>query len=111
MSSRSRNGLARLSGSVVWKKTLPAGYSSPIVSNGHIFVTAVENDKLFTLALDLKTGDEKWRRESPRDRKEKLDKRNGPASPTAAADGKNWTELPLDEQDAYYDQAKGEGAT
>jgi MazG family protein len=24
----------------------------------------------------------------------------------AAADGKNWTELPLDEQDAYYDKAK-----
>ena len=24
----------------------------------------------------------------------------------AAADSKNWTELPLDEQDAYYDQAK-----
>ena len=74
---------------VIWKKTLPAGYSSPIVSAGHIFVTAVENDKLFTIALDLKSGDEKWRRESPRDRKEKLDKRNGPASPTAAADGTN----------------------
>lgn len=24
----------------------------------------------------------------------------------AAADSKNWTELPLDEQDAYYDKAK-----
>jgi len=30
------------------------------------------------------------------------------AEALAAADGKNWTELPLDEQDAYYDQAKGE---
>jgi MazG family protein len=28
------------------------------------------------------------------------------AEALAAADGKNWTELPLDEQDAYYDQAK-----
>jgi MazG family protein len=28
------------------------------------------------------------------------------AAGLAAADGKNWTELPLDEQDAYYDQAK-----
>lgn len=28
------------------------------------------------------------------------------AAELAAADGKNWTELPLDEQDAYYDQAK-----
>ena len=74
---------------VVWKKALPAGYSSPIVSGGHIFVTAVENEKLLTIALDLATGNEKWRREAPRDRAEKLDRRNGPASPTAAADGKN----------------------
>jgi MazG family protein len=28
------------------------------------------------------------------------------AEALAAADGKNWTELPLDEQDAYYDTAK-----
>jgi MazG family protein len=28
------------------------------------------------------------------------------AEALAAADGKNWAELPLDEQDAYYDQAK-----
>jgi outer membrane protein assembly factor BamB len=74
---------------VVWKTTLPAGYSSPIISAGLIFVTAVENDKLFTIALDLKTGTEKWRRESPRTRKEKLDRRNGPASPSAVADGRN----------------------
>ena len=74
---------------VVWKKALAPGYSSPIVSASHIFVTATENEKLFTIALDLATGDEKWRRESPRDRKEKLDKRNGPASPTAVADGTN----------------------
>jgi outer membrane protein assembly factor BamB len=74
---------------VVWKTTLPAGYSSPIVSAGHIFVTAVEDEKLFTIALDLASGKEKWRRESPRDRRETLDRRNGPASPTAVADGTN----------------------
>jgi XTP/dITP diphosphohydrolase/tetrapyrrole methylase family protein/MazG family protein/ATP diphosphatase len=28
------------------------------------------------------------------------------AEALAAEDGKNWTELPLDEQDAYYDKAK-----
>jgi len=74
---------------VIWKTALPAGYSSPIVSAGRIFVTATEDEKLFTIALDLASGRELWRRESPRDRKEKLDKRNGPASPTAAADGRN----------------------
>jgi outer membrane protein assembly factor BamB len=74
---------------VVWKKTLPPGYSSPIISAGHLFVTASENEKLFTIALDPKTGEEKWRRESPRARKEKLDRRNGPASPSAVADGES----------------------
>jgi outer membrane protein assembly factor BamB len=74
---------------VVWKTPLPPGYSSPVVSGDRIFVTAFEGDKLLTIALDRATGRELWRRESPRDRKEKLDRRNGPASPTPAADGKN----------------------
>jgi hypothetical protein len=29
------------------------------------------------------------------------------AAALAQADGKDWTALPLDEQDAYYDTAKG----
>jgi MazG family protein len=32
------------------------------------------------------------------------------AEAIAAADGKDWTTLPLDEQDAYYDQAKEQGS-
>ena len=74
---------------VLWKSALPPGYSSPIVSGDRIFVTAFEGDKLLTIALDRATGREQWRRESPRERREKLDRRNGPASPTPAADGKN----------------------
>ena len=74
---------------VVWKTPLPPGYSSPVVSGDRIFVTAFEGDKLLTIALDRKSGKEQWRRESPRDRREKLDSRNGPASPTPVADGKN----------------------
>ena len=74
---------------VVWKVALPPGYSSPAVSADRVFVTAYEGDKLLTIALDLATGKEIWRRESPRDRADKIDKRNGPASPTPVADGKN----------------------
>ena len=74
---------------VVWKTALPPGYSSPVVSGDRIFVTAFEGEKLLTIALDRATGKERWRRESPRDRREKLDPRNGPASPTPVADGKN----------------------
>jgi outer membrane protein assembly factor BamB len=74
---------------VVWKTALPPGYSSPVVSGNLVFVTAHDSDRLLTIALDRSTGKEAWRRESPRDRQEKLDKRNGPASPTPAADGRN----------------------
>lgn len=74
---------------VIWKTALPPGHSSPVVSGDKIFVTACEGDTLFTIALDRKTGTIVWKRESPRDRQEKLDKRNSPASPTPVADGRN----------------------
>ncbi len=74
---------------VLWKTALPPGYSSPAVSGDRIFVTGYEGDKLLTIALDRSNGKELWRRESPRDRQEKIDKRNGPASPTPVADGQN----------------------
>jgi outer membrane protein assembly factor BamB len=74
---------------VVWKTALPPGYSSPVVSGDSVFVTAFEGEKLLTIALDRASGQERWRRESPRARTEKLDRRNGPASPTPVADGQN----------------------
>lgn len=74
---------------VAWKVALPPGYSSPVVSGDRIFVTAFEGEKLLTIALDRASGREVWRRVSPRDRQEKLDRRNGAASPTPVADGTN----------------------
>ena len=76
---------------VVWKTALPPGYSSPVLSGDRIFLTAYEDDKLLTLALDRATGKVLWRREAPRSRLEPLDRRNGPASPSAVADGKTVT--------------------
>ena len=74
---------------VAWKTPLPQGHSSPIVSAGRIFLTAAEDGKLYTLCLDSTTGRVLWKRECPRTRREELDKRNHPASPTPVADGKN----------------------
>jgi len=74
---------------VVWKTALPPGHSSPVISGDHIFLTAFEGDKLFTFALDRGSGNILWRRESPRDRHEKLDTQNSPSSPTPAADGRS----------------------
>jgi outer membrane protein assembly factor BamB len=73
---------------VVFKVPLPPGYSSPVLSGDRIFLTAYEGETLLTLALDRATGKLLWRREAPRSRLEPLDRRNGPASPSAVADEK-----------------------
>jgi outer membrane protein assembly factor BamB len=74
---------------VIWKTELPAGHSSPILSAKRIFLTAFEGDLLFTYGLDRETGEVLWRREAPRDREERIDPRNSPASPSPATDGEN----------------------
>ena len=73
----------------LWKVPLPPGHSSPIVVGDHIYLTAFEGDRLLTVALDRRSGQTLWRRESPRPRKEIYDKRNSPASPTPASNGKS----------------------
>jgi outer membrane protein assembly factor BamB len=73
---------------VVWKTTLPQGFSSPVIHGNRIFLTAYRDDRLLTLALDKTSGKVLWEREAPRDRKEKLDPRNHPAAASAATDGR-----------------------
>ncbi len=74
---------------VVWKVDLPAGKSSPVLTDDRIFLTGQEGDNLLTLALDRATGRILWRREITRDRAEQLHKLNSPASSTPATDGTN----------------------
>lgn len=73
---------------LIWKTRLPPGHSSPILSRDRIFLTAVEKDKLYLIAMDRRTGRIVWRRESPRVRTEPLHSLNNPASATPVADGK-----------------------
>jgi outer membrane protein assembly factor BamB len=72
-----------------WRVALPPGHSSPILVGDRIFLTAYEGEKLLTFSLDRATGKILWRREAPKARSEKIDKRNSPASPSPATDGKN----------------------
>ena len=74
---------------LLWKTPLPPGHSSPVITSTKIFVTAVENEKLYTLALERETGEILWRREAPRPRHSELQENNNPASPTPASDGEN----------------------
>lgn len=72
-----------------WRVALPPGHSSPILVGDRIFLTAYEGEKLLTFSLDRATGKILWRREAPRTRVSSIDKRNSPASPSPATDGKN----------------------
>jgi len=72
---------------VAWKTPLPAGHSSPVLHGDRIYLTGVENKKLFTLALDRKTGKEIWRTEAPHKGLEKVHKIGNQAQATIATDG------------------------
>ncbi len=96
---RGPNGAGKASGSVVaapsleenlvWKIPVPVGHSSPVVVGDRIYLTAVEDEKLFTLAIDRETGRILWRREAPRPRRSQFVEQNNPASSTPASDGEN----------------------
>ncbi len=74
---------------LVWKTAVPFARSSPVVTADRVFLTASEDDKLITLALDRKTGKILWRREVVRARHMPIYRANDPASPSPVSDGKN----------------------
>lgn len=74
---------------VLWKAPIPPGHSSPVLSRDRVFATGLDGEALVTIALDRATGRELWRREAPRPRTLRVDKRNHPASPTPVTDGTN----------------------
>ena len=71
---------------VIWAVSVPSGHSSPVLDGERIFLTAVEEGQLWTLCLERGNGQVLWRRQAPRQRHEKLDSRNNPASPSPALD-------------------------
>lgn len=58
-----------------------------MIAGHRIFLTAVENQRLVTLALDRGTGALAWRREAPAVPMENVHQTNTPAAPTPVADG------------------------
>jgi hypothetical protein len=60
-----------------------------VIAAGHIYLTAVEHDRLYTLCLETGSGRVLWKQEAPRSRQEKLHALNSPVSPTPATDGDN----------------------
>jgi len=71
---------------VAWKIAIPFGQSSPIVVGTRLYVTGSDGERLITVCIDTRTGQELWRREVKRERVTDVYKANDPASPTPAAD-------------------------
>src|SRR5687768_5323240 len=71
----------------LWKVAVPPGHSSPVLWNDHVFLTAVEGGRLWTIALRTRDGRERWRRAAPVETLEKVHAFSSPAAPTPATDG------------------------
>ncbi len=74
---------------VLWATAVPAGKSSPVLTENRVFLTAHEQGELLTLAIDRVTGDVLWRRVAPSRRLETMNRLNDEASPTPVTDGTN----------------------
>ena len=69
-----------------WRVPIPQGLSSPVLSESQIFLTAVGEGELMTIALDKKSGKELWRRFAPVKATEKVHRAASQASPTVLVD-------------------------
>jgi outer membrane protein assembly factor BamB len=72
---------------LVWRTPVRPGKSSPILTRRHVFLTALENGKLFTQCIDRETGKLLWERSVDRGRVEPAHKLNHPAAITPVTDG------------------------
>ena len=93
---RSDGGVARAAGRLpekfdasVWKTELGSGHSTPVISNGKVFLTCYASNELATVALEEKTGRLLWKKASPATQIESVHRVGSPAAATPACDGRN----------------------
>lgn len=71
---------------VVWQRDFPEGHSSPVLTASRVYLTGVEDERLFTYAVDRASGATLWRREAPRPRRTQFHAKNHAAAASAAVD-------------------------
>jgi outer membrane protein assembly factor BamB len=78
---------------LLWQTPVPRGFSSPVLTEDRIFLTAYEGEKgnevLLTICINRADGKVLWRREAPRPRQEPYNPIHGPASTSPVTDGEN----------------------
>ena len=72
-----------------WSAEVPFGRSSPAVASDRLFLTAVEGDRLATMAFDRSNGQLIWKRSFERPRTESMYPDTDSATPSPATDGEN----------------------
>ena len=74
---------------LAWRTPVRPGKSSPVLTKTHIFLTAFQDEKLYTQAFSRATGKLLWERAEPRPKKESVNLLNHPAALTPTTDGDN----------------------
>ena len=72
---------------VVWKVKSPAGHSSPVLSKEHIYLTAVQDGKLLTRAVNRSTGKLLWQAVAPYAKLEAIHRIGSHAQSSPVTDG------------------------
>ncbi|MEO1997572.1 MAG: PQQ-binding-like beta-propeller repeat protein [Planctomycetaceae bacterium] len=72
---------------VVWKVALPPGHSSPVLSADHVYLTAVKDRQLVTLAVDRGTGTRLWEAVASYDKLEAIHRIGSHAQASPVTDG------------------------
>ncbi len=72
---------------LVWRTPVRPGKSSPVLTRRHVFLTALENGKLYTQCFDRETGKLLWERSVDRARVEPSHSLNDSAAITPVTDG------------------------
>ena len=70
---------------LLWRRPMPSGKSSPILTDSSIFLTAERNNKPIVLCLDRATGRTLWERSLETSRQES----RHPLNPQRFGDGRN----------------------
>jgi outer membrane protein assembly factor BamB len=72
-----------------WRAAVRPGKSSPVLSRRHVFLTAFDQNALYTQCFDRETGRLVWERSEPPARREDTHVLNEPAASTPVTDGEN----------------------
>lgn len=73
----------------LWRAAARPGKSSPVLTDRHIFLTAYEDNKLYTQCFDRQTGRLLWERSVDKTRSEQVNALNHAAAISPVTDGEN----------------------